>query len=106
MNRAIRYYLRRWRYRLRICVHLPRWADVVRDLINTRDARWPFSIREMSDSLLPISGIAAWLFASNEEYEKIEAAMRRHHAPGNPAKTGADCPLYANGRTGNTDRWR
>ncbi|WP_413113097.1 Si-specific NAD(P)(+) transhydrogenase [Thaumasiovibrio sp. DFM-14] len=74
------------------------------DLINTRDRLLSFLDNEISDSLsyhLSDSGV---MIRNDEAYKKIESTedgVVVHLQSGK--KMRADCLLYANGRTGNTD---
>ncbi len=86
MNRAPRYYLQRRRYRLRICVHLPRYGCEV-DLINTRDRLPAFLDPEMSDSLSYHFWNSGVVIRHNEEYEKIEGCIDGVMYLRNPGKT-------------------
>lgn len=74
------------------------------DLINTRDRLLAFLDQEMSDSLSYHFCNNGIVIRHNEEYEKIEGVTDGvviHLRSGKKMK--ADCLLYANGRTGNTD---
>lgn len=78
--------------------------DVKVDLINTRDRLLAFLDQEMSDSLSYHFWNSGVVIRHNEEYEKIEGCddgVIMHLKSGKKLK--ADCLLYANGRTGNTD---
>ncbi|SUX76376.1 soluble pyridine nucleotide transhydrogenase [Citrobacter freundii] len=82
-----------------------RGMDVKVDLINTRDrpACVPRS-RDVRLALLPLLEQRCGHSPHNEEYEKIEGCddgVIMHLKSGKKLK--ADCLLYANGRTGNTD---
>ncbi|XPE24827.1 FAD-dependent oxidoreductase [Shigella sonnei] len=80
-----------------------RGMDVKVDLINTRDLLLAFLIRDVRFSLLSL--LEQWRSdSSQQEYEKIEGCddgVIMHLKSGKKLK--ADCLLYANGRTGNTD---
>ena len=74
------------------------------DLINTRDRLLAFLDQEMSDSLSYHFWNSGVVIRHNEEFEKIEGTedgVILHLKSGKKVK--ADCLLYANGRTGNTD---
>ena len=74
------------------------------DLINTRDHLLSFLDQEMSDALSYHFWNNGIVIRHNEEYEKIEGTddcVIIHLKSGKKVK--ADCLLYANGRTGNTD---
>jgi NAD(P) transhydrogenase len=74
------------------------------DLINTRDRLLAFLDQEMSDSLSYHFWNSGVVIRHNEEYEQIEGmddGVIMHLKSGKKVK--ADCLLYANGRTGNTD---
>lgn len=74
------------------------------DLINTRDQLLSFLDQEMSDALSYHFWNNGVVIRHNEEYEKIEGTddgVIIHLKSGKKVK--ADCLLYANGRTGNTD---
>ncbi|WP_290605010.1 Si-specific NAD(P)(+) transhydrogenase [Arsenophonus sp. ENCA] len=74
------------------------------DLINTRDHLLSFLDQEMSDALSYHFWNNGVVIRHNEEYEKIEGTddgVIIHLKSGKKVK--ADCLLYANGRTGNTD---
>ncbi len=74
------------------------------DLINTRDHLLAFLDQEMSDALSYHFWNSGIVIRHNEEYEKIEGlddGVIVHLKSGKKVK--ADCLLYANGRTGNTD---
>lgn len=74
------------------------------DLINTRDHLLAFLDQEMSDALSYHFWNSGVVIRHNEEYEKIEGlddGVIVHLKSGKKVK--ADCLLYANGRTGNTD---
>ncbi|EPM5611794.1 Si-specific NAD(P)(+) transhydrogenase [Providencia stuartii] len=75
------------------------------DLINTRDHLLAFLDQEMSDALSYHFWNSGIVIRHNEEYEKIEGVpdgVIVHLKSGKKVK--ADCLLYANGRTGNTDK--
>ncbi|MGK3373464.1 FAD-dependent oxidoreductase [Citrobacter youngae] len=81
-----------------------RGMDVKVDLINTRDRLLAFLDQEMSDSLSYHFWNSGVVIRHNEEYERIEGCddgVIMHLKSGKKLK--ADCLLYANGRTGNTD---
>ncbi len=81
-----------------------RGMDVKVDLINTRDRLLAFLDQEMSDSLSYHFWNNGVVIRHNEEYEQIEGTddgVIMHLKSGKKLK--ADCLLYANGRTGNTD---
>ncbi|WP_034918561.1 MULTISPECIES: Si-specific NAD(P)(+) transhydrogenase [Erwinia] len=74
------------------------------DLINTRDHLLAFLDQEISDSLSYHFWNNGVVIRHNEEFEKIEGVSDGvivHLKSGKKVK--ADCLLYANGRTGNTD---
>lgn len=74
------------------------------DLINTRDRLLAFLDQEMSDSLSYHFWNSGVVIRHNEEFEKVEGnddGVIVHLKSGKKVK--ADCLLYANGRTGNTD---
>ncbi len=73
------------------------------DLINTRDRLLAF-LNQDADSLSYHFWNSGVVIRHNEEYEKIEGCddgVIMHLKSGKKLK--ADCLLYANGRTGNTD---
>ncbi|ELR63288.1 Soluble pyridine nucleotide transhydrogenase [Photobacterium marinum] len=75
------------------------------DLINTRDRLLEFLDNEISDSLSYHLWNSGAMIRNGEIYEKIEGTKDGgilHLQSGK--KMRADCLLYANGRTGNTDR--
>lgn len=75
------------------------------DLINTRDRMLAFLDNETSDSLSYHFWNSGVMIRNDETFEKIEATKDGvivHLESGKKMK--ADCILYANGRTGNTDR--
>jgi len=81
-----------------------RGLNVKVDLINTRDRLLAFLDQEMSDSLSYHFWNSGVVIRHNEEFEKVEAVQDGvivHLKSGKKVK--ADCLLYANGRTGNTD---
>ncbi|BAN97897.1 FAD-dependent pyridine nucleotide-disulfide oxidoreductase [Plautia stali symbiont] len=81
-----------------------RGLNVKVDLINTRDRLLAFLDQEMSDSLSYHFWNSGVVIRHNEEFEKIEGVsdgVIMHLKSGKKIK--ADCLLYANGRTGNTD---
>ncbi|KLV07767.1 pyridine nucleotide transhydrogenase [Photobacterium aquae] len=74
------------------------------DLINTRDRLLEFLDNEISDSLSYHFWNSGVMIRNGETYEKIEGTddgVILHLCSGK--KMRADCLLYANGRTGNTD---
>lgn len=74
------------------------------DLINTRDRLLAFLDQEMSDSLSYHFWNSGVVIRHNEEFEKIEGyddGVIVHLKSGKKMK--ADCLLFANGRTGNSD---
>ncbi|SEQ99506.1 NAD(P) transhydrogenase [Rosenbergiella nectarea] len=74
------------------------------DLINTRDRLLAFLDQEMSDSLSYHFWNNGVVIRHNEEFEKVEGVedgVIMHLKSGKKMK--ADCLLFANGRTGNTD---
>lgn len=81
-----------------------RGLNVKVDLINTRDRLLAFLDQEMSDSLSYHFWNNGVVIRHQEEFEKIEGlpdGVVVHLKSGKKVK--ADCLLYANGRTGNTD---
>ncbi|MGF1725844.1 Si-specific NAD(P)(+) transhydrogenase [Photobacterium nomapromontoriensis] len=75
------------------------------DLINTRDRLLEFLDNEISDSLSYHFWNSGVMIRNGEAYEHIEGTkdgVILHLQSGK--KMRADCLLYANGRTGNTDR--
>ncbi|NDL64886.1 Si-specific NAD(P)(+) transhydrogenase [Acerihabitans arboris] len=81
-----------------------RGMNVKVDLINTRDRLLAFLDQEMSDALSYHFWENGVVIRHNEEYEKIEGTengVEVHFRSGKRMR--ADCLLYANGRTGNTD---
>lgn len=82
-----------------------RGLDVKTDLINTRDRLLSFLDNEISDALSYHFWNNGVVIRNDETYEKIEATddgVVVHLHSGK--KMRADCLLYANGRTGNTDK--
>lgn len=74
------------------------------DLVNTRDRLLAFLDQEMSDALSYHFWNNGVVIRHNEEFEQIEGVedgVIMHLKSGKKVK--ADCLLYANGRTGNTD---
>ncbi|WP_269208666.1 Si-specific NAD(P)(+) transhydrogenase [Edwardsiella ictaluri] len=81
-----------------------RGLNVKVDLINTRDRLLSFLDQEMSDSLSYHFWNNGVVIRHNEEFEQIEGVedgVIVHLRSGKKVK--ADCLLFANGRTGNTD---
>lgn len=81
-----------------------RGLDVKTDLINTRERLLAFLDNEMSDSLSYHFWNSGMMIRNDETYAKIEGTedgVIIHLNSGK--KMRADCLLYANGRTGNTD---
>ena len=81
-----------------------RGLSVKTDLINTRDRLLSFLDAEMSDALSYHFRNSGMILRHDEEYEKVESSKEGvviHFKSGKKMK--ADCLLYANGRTGNTD---
>jgi len=81
-----------------------RGLNVKVDLINTRDRLLAFLDQEMSDALSYHFWENGVVIRHNEEFEQIEgtdAGVEVHFRSGKRMR--ADCLLYANGRTGNTD---
>ncbi len=81
-----------------------RGLNVKVDLINTRDRLLAFLDQEMSDALSYHFWNNGVVIRHNEEFEKIEGmddGVEVRFRSGKRMK--ADCLLYANGRTGNTD---
>ncbi|PSV42785.1 Si-specific NAD(P)(+) transhydrogenase [Photobacterium indicum] len=75
------------------------------DLINTRDRLLEFLDNEISDSLSYHLWNSGAMIRNGETFEKIEGtddSVILHLESGK--KMRADCLLYANGRTGNTDK--
>ena len=82
-----------------------RGLGVKTDLINTRDRLLSFLDTEMSDALSYHFRNSGMILRHDEEYEKIESTDNGvviHFKSGKKMKAG--CLLYANGRTGNTDK--
>ncbi len=82
-----------------------RGLNVKVDLINTRDRLLSFLDQEMSDALSYHFWNNGVVIRHNEEFEKIEGVedgVIMHLKSGKKVK--ADALLYANGRTGNTDK--
>ncbi|KZN34724.1 soluble pyridine nucleotide transhydrogenase [Pseudoalteromonas luteoviolacea S2607] len=74
------------------------------DLINTRDRLLSFMDDEISDALSYHFWNSGIVIRHNEEYAKVETSDKGvilHLQSGKKVK--ADCILWANGRTGNTD---
>lgn len=81
-----------------------RGLGVKTDLINTRDRLLSFLDAEMSDAISYHFRNSGIILRHDEEYEKIENTddgVVLHFKSGKKMK--ADCLLYANGRTGNTN---
>lgn len=82
-----------------------RGLGVKTDLINTRDRLLSFLDNEVSDALSYHFWNSGVVIRNDETYEKIEGTedgVIIHLKSGK--KMRADCLLYANGRTGNTDK--
>jgi NAD(P) transhydrogenase len=82
-----------------------RGLGVKTDLINTRDRLLAFLDAEMSDAISYHFRNSGIILRHDEEYEKVESTkdgVVLHFKSGKKMK--ADCLLYANGRTGNTDK--
>ena len=82
-----------------------RGLGVKTDLINTRGRLLSFLDAEMSDALSYHFRNSGMILRHDEEYEKIESTDKGvviHFKSGKKMKAG--CLLYANGRTGNTDK--
>jgi len=82
-----------------------RGLSVKTDLINTRDRLLSFLDAEMSDALSYHFRNSGMILRHDEEYKQVESSTEGviiHFKSGK--KMQADCLLYANGRTGNTDR--
>ena len=82
-----------------------RGLGVKTDLINTRDRLLSFLDNEVSDALSYHFWNSGVVIRNDETYEKIEGTedgVIIHLQSGKKMK--ADCLLYANGRTGNTDK--
>ena len=81
-----------------------RGLGVKTDLVNTRDRLLSFLDAEMSDALSYHFRNSGMILRHDEEYDKVESSAQGvviHFKSGKKMK--ADCLLYANGRTGNTD---
>ncbi|WP_115717114.1 Si-specific NAD(P)(+) transhydrogenase [Gallaecimonas mangrovi] len=82
-----------------------RGLSVKVDLINTRDRLLSFLDAEISDALSYHLRSSGTVIRHNEEYDRVEGSddgVVMHFKSGKRLK--ADCLLFANGRTGNTDR--
>ncbi|MFV0574233.1 MAG: Si-specific NAD(P)(+) transhydrogenase [Vibrio sp.] len=82
-----------------------RGLGVKTDLINTRDRMLAFLDNEISDALSYHFWNSGVVIRNDETYKKIEGTddgVILHLDSGKKMK--ADCFLYANGRTGNTDK--
>lgn len=82
-----------------------RGLGVKTDLVNTRDRLLSFLDAEMSDALSYHFRNSGMILRHDEEYEKVESTANGvviHFKSGKKMK--ASCLLYANGRTGNTDK--
>ncbi|WP_372881168.1 Si-specific NAD(P)(+) transhydrogenase [Psychromonas sp.] len=82
-----------------------RGLGVKTDLINTRDRLLSFLDAEMSDALSYHFRNSGMILRHDEEYEKVESTPEGvliHFKSGKRMKAG--CLLFANGRTGNTDK--
>ncbi|WP_153445575.1 Si-specific NAD(P)(+) transhydrogenase [Vibrio algicola] len=82
-----------------------RGLGVKTDLINTRDRLLAFLDNETSDALSYHFWNSGVVIRNDETYEKVEGTQDGviiHMQSGKKMK--ADCFLYANGRTGNTDK--
>ncbi|WP_394146386.1 Si-specific NAD(P)(+) transhydrogenase [Vibrio atypicus] len=82
-----------------------RGLGVKTDLINTRDRLLSFLDNEVSDALSYHFWNSGVVIRNDETFEKIEGTedgVIMHLESGK--KMRADCILYANGRTGNTDK--
>ncbi|PHJ40324.1 pyridine nucleotide transhydrogenase [Vibrio sp. PID17_43] len=82
-----------------------RGLGVKTDLINTRDRLLSFLDNEVSDALSYHFWNSGVVIRNDETFEKIEGTedgVIVHLQSGKKMK--ADCLLYANGRTGNTDK--
>lgn len=82
-----------------------RGLGVKTDLINTRDRLLSFLDAEMSDAISYHFRNSGIILRHDEEYEKVESTANGvvlHFKSGK--KMRADCLLFANGRTGNTDK--
>ena len=81
-----------------------RGLGVKTDLINTRDRLLAFLDNEMSDSLSYHFWNSGMMIRNDETYAKIEGTKDGVIVHLNSGKKmRADCILFANGRTGNTD---
>ncbi|GAD81371.1 Si-specific NAD(P)(+) transhydrogenase [Vibrio ezurae] len=81
-----------------------RGLGVKTDLINTREQLLSFLDKEISDALSYHFGNSGIVIRNGESFEKVEGTddgVIVHLESGK--KMRADCLLYANGRTGNTD---
>lgn len=81
-----------------------RGLGVKTDLVNTRDRLLSFLDAEMSDALSYHFRNSGMILRHDEEYQKVESSSEGvviHFKSGKKMK--ADCLLFANGRTGNTD---
>lgn len=84
-------------------LYLP-WPRVKTDLINTRKRLLSFLDNEISDALSYHFGNNGVVIRNDEIYDRVEGTddgVILHLESGKKMK--ADCLLYANGRTGNTD---
>lgn len=82
-----------------------RGLGVKTDLVNTRDRLLAFLDNEISDSLSYHFWNNGVLIRNDETYENIEGTNEGVIVHLNSGKKmRADCLLYANGRTGNTDK--
>lgn len=82
-----------------------RGLEVKTDLINTRDRLLAFLDNETSDALSYHFWNSGVVIRNDETYEKVEGTkdgVILHLESGKKMK--ADCFLFANGRTGNTDK--
>lgn len=82
-----------------------RGLEVKTDLINTRDRLLAFLDNETSDALSYHFWNSGIVIRNDETYEKVEGTkdgVILHLESGKKMK--ADCFLFANGRTGNTDK--
>ncbi len=82
-----------------------RGLGVKTDLINTRDRLLAFLDAEMSDAISYHFRNSGIILRHDEEYAKVESTKSGvvlHFKSGKKMKV--DCLLYANGRTGNTDK--
>lgn len=81
-----------------------RGLGVKTDLINTQDRLLSFLDAEMSDALSYHFRNSGMLLRHEEEYKKVETTDKGVEITFKSGKKmKADCLLYANGRTGNTD---